>query len=231
MSGKAYDSCCYNMNRMIAEDLMLLCWDDTKGCPFSTCRATLPVVIGGALIVDLMLKQAISVYDECIEFENHTPNDKVLANALSLLSAKRIWLEVREGVRMLGTIEWFEQVREQMVESGMLVREKRLFCRLFPVVRYGVVHTETRNVVRRAVNMLLTGNQTPQDTQPHEVKLAALMGLTGAIDLLDNRAESKKARQRAAVFAEDEGVCRAVRHVIAEQFDTLRVEAARLPPP
>lgn len=218
------------MNRLIAQDLMLLCWDDTKGRPFSTCRATLPVVIGGALIADLMLKQAISVYDERIEADNHTPDDKLLANALSALVAKRCWLEVREGVRMLGTIEWFQQVREQMVESGMLVREKRLFCRLFPVVRYGVVHTETSNVIRRAVDMLLTGNQTPQDAQPHEVKLAALMGLTGAVDVLEKGAERTKARQRAAVFAEDDSVCRAVSHVIAEQFDIQRWQQSAIPP-
>lgn len=213
------------MSTLLATDLLWLCWDDSKGHPSSTYSVTLPVAIGGALLLDLTSTNAIVEKAKRLEPADRQPADEVLTDALTELVANGHSPTTHEAIRILGTTKWFERVHGQLVNSGKLLRETRSVLRTFPVVRYTIVDLESANAIRRAVIALLTGQRRPQDAQRHEVMLAALIGAIEAVDLLVSRAELKRARHRAATLAEDQSVYRAVGDVIREQLETIRIDA------
>lgn len=216
----------YLMGTLLAKELLLLCWDDSKGCPSSVYNITLPVAIGGALLLDLTSTKTVIEKAKRLEPAGRQSEDKVLTDALTELVANGRRPTTHEAIRILGTTKWFERVHRQLVNSGELLRETCLFLRAFPVIRYRIVDLESANDIRRTVTALLTGQQRPQDVQRRKVMLAALIGAIEGVDVLVSRGEHKRARQRAATLAGDQSVYRAVVDVIREQMETMRMDAA-----
>lgn len=213
------------MGQLLAEDLLLLCWDDGKGYPSFSCTGTLPVGVGGALILDLISTQAAIVSSNRIRPTNHFPDNKLLGDVLTELVVKRPPLTVHELVRILGTDSWFERVQTSLEDSAQLVAERSYLLGFYSIKRHKIVDVESAKTIRKAVIALLTGDRDRQDAQSREVRLAAIAGAIGALHVLVSLTERKKARERAAALADGQCVYRAVADVVMERVKALRLEA------
>lgn len=213
------------MGKLLAEDLLLLCWNDSKGClPFS-CTGTLPVGVGGALVLDLISTRAAILSSNRILPTNHVSDNQILGDVITELVVERPPLTVHELVRTLGTDSWFERVLTSLENSAQLVAERSYLFRLYPNKRYKILDLDSAKTIRKAVVALLTGDRDRQDAQSREVMLAAMIGAIEALNTLVSRTERKKARERAATFADGQCVYRAVADVVMERMNALRLEA------
>jgi hypothetical protein len=187
---------------LLAEDLLLLSWADAKGRPHSVCEKTLPIAVGGALLMDLVMIGAVVENNKRIEATGHEPDDELLADALHTLISKRRPPKVRAAVRMLGTAKRFRMVRDRLEASGFLRAGQCHFLRIFPFTRHAMIDPEAAKGVRQKVTALLTGECEPGDTKPQEIMLAALTKPMKLINVLVDRTSRKKAHQRAKALAE-----------------------------
>jgi hypothetical protein len=199
--------------RLLAEDLLLLAWDDRAAKPRSATSMQLPAAIGGALLLDLALRERLRI-------EVDVPRASSRPTGDDLLDA--IAREVREGprrrklkgwVRKVGTSARRDEVRDRLVAAGLLVPEERKVLGLFAVTRHRL--TDPTEVERLAgeVRDVLAGGRPADDRL---TVLVALVGATAVLDQLVPRAERRAARARAKELAESSPVAEAARAVIRD---------------
>lgn len=203
------------MSRLLAEDLLLLCWEDGRGRPAGRCEGALPVGIGGALVVDLVSAGAVTLHDG--RLLAGTPiDDDVLAAARAVLVGQPEAPTIDEAVGLLGTDARVASVRDRLVRHGILRRERHRLLGLVPATRHPIDDVVAVEELRAAVRALLTGVDEPDADAAREVLLAGLVEVTGGIDVLVDRSERDTACERAQAFAAGPGVPDAVDAAVRE---------------
>lgn len=211
-------------DRLLAEDLLVLCWDDAKGKPYSRCETALPAAVGGALVLDLVFGGAATVDDERLVPGDVTPADPLLTAVRDELAGARRPRKATNAIGSLGSGKRARAVRDRLVAAGVLRAERRRLLGLVPVTRYPLADPGATSV-RQTVAELLTGAREPEDAGPRAVALAALAKPTEAVDVLVERDARKAARQRAEAFGEGHGVPEGVGEAV-QRAQTAAVAAA-----
>lgn len=70
------------MQRLIASDLVRLCWDETKGQVRGSCAVSLPGGLGGALVLDALDRGLISIVDDHVGVIADASTDEPLLAAV-----------------------------------------------------------------------------------------------------------------------------------------------------
>ncbi|HSK23006.1 MAG TPA: GPP34 family phosphoprotein [Egicoccus sp.] len=204
------------MERLLAEDLVLLCWDDEKGKPHAKCSTGFSTGIAGALLIDAMGVGALEVLDDRVHPTGTAPSDPLLAAVVADTERARKPKKVKDLVGHLDNRKRTNAVLDRMVESGALRRQEHRVLGLFPVTRRPTADTRTAKAVRGQVRDLLLGRRRPGDGDSHAVLLAKLARSTGALNVLVERKQRKEAQRRADGFDVGSDVPEAVAKAIQQ---------------
>ncbi|MGB0099393.1 MAG: GPP34 family phosphoprotein [Nocardioides sp.] len=204
------------MVMLIAEDLLLLLLDDDKG----TLQTAYPqTVLGGALLVELALAEAIVVEEKSSVWRaakvrpaaDHPPEDELLRSAYDLIAEKE--RTAQDLVDRLGKGA-LDRLAERLVGRGILERRSDRLLGVFPRTRWPASDTTHEDETRRALTAALVQGATPDE------RTGALVALLHAVDkahkVVDRDGLSAgTVRKRAKEISETTWAARAVRDAIS----------------
>ncbi len=202
--------------RLIAEDLLLLCWDDAKGKVAGRCGQTLPAGVGGALVVQALLDEALVVEDGRVRPGTTQPDDPLVAEVVDDVARRRRPPRLRTVVQRQATTRRWHAVRDRLVDQGVLAPRRQRLLGLIPVTRHALVDPTRAASARATARALLLGQRAPADAAPEDLVLAGLAAPVRALPLLVERQQVKEAKARAEDLNAGHGVPEAVGRVITE---------------
>lgn len=194
------------MERLLAEDVTLLCWDDAKGRVHSRCGIQIRPGIGGALAIEALLAHAIALDEWRVRRTGGSAEDPLIREVADHAEPDpgQEPPSVSGLVKTLSTDHCFASVRDRLVSAGVLRQEHRRRLGLIPSARFGIADPAATAVPREAVRPLLTGHVAPSQVGPRTALLAALARPTNAVEQLVGRSQRVQARRRAAALAEED---------------------------
>lgn len=205
------------MERLLVEDLVLLCWQDEKGKPHSSCSTGFSTGLAGALLIDAMAAGALDVGDDDRVHPTGTrPTQPLLAAVVDDTQKARRPKKVKDLVGHLDNRRRTNAVLDHLVAQRVLRRQEQRVLGLFPVTRRPTVDVRRAKAVRGEVRDLLLGRRRPGDGDDHAVMLARLAQSTGALTVLVERRDRRAAKKRAKAFEVGSDVPEAVAKAIEQ---------------
>lgn len=203
---------------ILAEDLLLLALDDESGRP-TVDGSTLPLALGGAVLLELALAGRVDVVRdtglftrERVVVRDPAPlGDAVLDEALATVAEKErgpkdLVSRLGKGLR--------PRLQQRLAERGVLRQEKGRLLGVFPHERWPAEDSRDENEVRRRLHDVLVVGTTPDE------RTAALVALLSAVDRahkvldgLDGRTR-REVKARAKEVAEGAWAASAVRAAV-----------------
>lgn len=205
---------------LIAEDLLLLLTDDHTG-RLAASGAAVDVALGGALLVELTLRQRIDVAgpDERVRegrlvVRDASPTgDGLLDEALAIVATKE-GKKPQSAVAPLGK-RTRVRLYDRLVASGLLRAEEGLGLGIFPRTRWPSEHAEHEASVRVGLaTALRAGLTTDARTGALVALLLALKVVHKAVDPAAVGLSRREMTARAKRIAEGDWAAEAVRHAI-----------------
>ncbi|GEP36152.1 hypothetical protein NSZ01_39200 [Nocardioides szechwanensis] len=214
------------MDTLIAEDLLLLLLDDTKG----TVRASsyLASALGGAVLVELALAEAVELEEKTSAWRSAkvrptgaapqdaaphdaAPHDPVLTAGLATITEKD--RSPQDLVNRLGK-GLKETLTDRLVERGLLERREEKVLGVFPRTRWPAADATHEHDVRRQVRAALVEGAQP------DPRTGALVALLAAVDqahrVVDHEGmSSREVKRRAKDIATGDWAAKAVRDAVA----------------
>jgi hypothetical protein len=193
----------------LAEDLHLLATDATGR--FSIDTAYLDLGLGGALLLDLVLRDRVTLVDSRVAVIDPTPTgDPLLDAALADLAAEARAHDPEHWIRQLAR-HARHAVQDRLVDTGVLARDEHKILGILPVHRTheadGRLHHE---LVEHLHDAVVLGHRPSHET----AALASLVLAVGLERHLFPRSDRRAVKQRLADIAEGRWVGSAVRHTI-----------------
>ncbi|MBN6037398.1 GPP34 family phosphoprotein [Amycolatopsis sp. 195334CR] len=201
---------------LIAEDLVLLVFDDETGKPDSMVT-NLPYALAGALLIELGIENRIGVDGKGrLELLDRTPPaHPVLADALVKLE-KFDGRKPKDAISPLSGQKLTERLLEGLADRGVLRREEGKVLKLFPVTRWPAEDSAHEESLRSKLNAVLVDGEEPDErTAALVAVLAAIKAASKVLDLPE-RADRKVVDQRAKEIAEGDWGSTATRKAIDE---------------
>lgn len=200
-------------DRLLAEDLLLLAWDPAAAKPRSSTSVQLPAAIGGALLLDLALRDRLRIEVDVPRASSRPTGDALLDGIARDIRDGPRRRKLKRWVRKVGTSTQRDEVRDRLIAAGLLSPEERKVLGLFTVTRHRL--TDPAEVERLAAEVrdVLAGGRPADD---RITVLVALVGGTAILDQLVPRSERRAARARAKELAETSPVAEAARAVIRD---------------
>jgi len=200
-------------DRLLAEDLLLLAWNPDSGRPHGAMALQLTPAIGGALLLDLALRDRLRIEVDVPRASSRPTGDALLDEVTQLLREGRRRRKLKGWVRKVGTTARRDQVRDRLVARGLLVAEHDRVLGLFPRTRHRLADAAEVVRLEERVREVLVGGPV---REPRLAVLVALVGGTAVLDRLVPRRDRRDARRRAEELAEDSPVAEAARVVIRD---------------
>lgn len=200
---------------ILPAQLLLIGWDDEKGRNGST--QNLPMLLAGASIVELLLREAVTVTDDRLHVVGTDVGDATLGRVLEEIRQSKKSRKVKEWVSHLGQRRWLRPtLLDQLVGEAVLRRESRKVLGVFTVTRFPVADRSTVVELRDHAARILTRPEPVDDARD-----AALGGLlhSGGGTLLRQlvpKEQRKFARERAKALSKGEAVSADVAKAIGE---------------
>lgn len=204
---------------LIAEDLLLLLYNDESGKPI-TGSPGLDYALGGAVLIELTLLGKVDIAEPGDQVKagrlkvlDTTPTgDAVLDERLALLAGK-------PGARPKDLMNKLSkrlraQVLVRLAERGVLEADKGKVLGLFPVTRWPAKDARHEAEVRTGLESVLK-----LGTQPDE-RTAALIALLSALNVvpkvITDAVDKKALKRRAKEISESDWAATAVRKAVQE---------------
>ena len=208
----------------MAEEFLLLCFDDQTGKKIISSDKIEPA-LGGALLVELALKERIGVTAESagwrqrgrLTITDTTPtDDPELDSALAKLQAaegKKIkdLISKMSGKRITKGLE--RRLLERLAATGVLRLERGKVLGIFPRTMWPTRDIGPEEDVRERLQTALIAGLTPTE---HTVALIGLLEATGLLTKVVPSEDKKSLRHRAKVLTEGDWTARAVKQAIEE---------------
>jgi hypothetical protein len=204
------------MTGLIAEDVLLLLLDDESGK--LTERTYLDVALGGALLTDLALREAVELPPKVSFWK--TPRvtavtgagleDPLLASSLALIAARpRTAQDLVKRLGKAGRGELFTR----LVDQGQVGIERGSVLGVFSTTRYPAADPAYEDQLRAEVTAALVEGQSPDE------RTAAVIAVLSAIDrahkVIDRHGLSRgDVKRRAKEIAEGDWAAKAVRDAV-----------------
>ena len=199
--------------RLLAEDLLLLAWNDGSGRPHGGLTTQLNPAIGGALLLDLALRDRLRMEVDVPRVSPRPTGDALLDEIARELGAGPRRRKLKSWVRKVGTTPRRDAVRDRLVAEGQLAPTECKAMGLFRITRHRLVDQAEVDRLGAEVRRILSGGRPPDD---RTTAIAALAGSTAVLDRLVPRSDRGAARNRAKELAESSPVPAAVRAVIRD---------------
>ncbi|HSJ84612.1 MAG TPA: GPP34 family phosphoprotein [Acidimicrobiia bacterium] len=198
----------------LPEELLLLGWDDTQGKNRHT--QNLPMLLGGAAILELVLEDRVTVTDGRLEAVGHPTGHPALDLVLDRIRTSRRPRSAKAWVQYLGNRRELKAgVLRRLVERGILREGSgRIFG--FSVTRFPVNDVNLVDGIRQRVTRALTQPEPVGD--PRDAMLASLVqpGGGGLLRRLVPREQRGEARKRAKALSKGEAVSAEVAKAISD---------------
>lgn len=198
----------------LAEELLLLSLDDTKGTVPMAAAQALAYGLAGATLMDLTLRRRLTSDGEHLVVADATPTgDALLDQALATLAAARRARDSRHWVRALGTgIERHrERLEERLVERGILHHQEHRILGVIPSPRYPMDDPRAEMESRLRIRAAVLSDASP------DARTVVLISLAKACHVLDGmftREERKATQGRVAEIIRGEALGKAVKETV-----------------
>ncbi|MBB3052632.1 hypothetical protein FHS23_003666 [Prauserella isguenensis] len=204
---------------LIAEDLLLLAFDDTEGTPVSGVE-NLDHAVAGALLLELTLLGKVDVTGEADEAgagrivlrDTGPVGDAELDGALAAL-AEKVGAKPKDAVARLAKDSPVDRLLSGLADRGVLRRESRKVLKLFPVTRWPAVDGRHEQRLRAELHHVLVEGGEPDD---RTAAVIALLVATKSVGHAFPTDDAEATRKRAEQVAEGNWGSDAVRKAIDE---------------
>ncbi len=199
--------------RLLAEDLLLLAWNDRSGRPHGSMAMQLNPAIGGALLLDLALRDRLRIEVDAPRVSSRATGEPLLDEVARMIHDGSRRRKLKGWVRKVGTAARREQVVDRLVHRRLLAVATDRVLGVFPRTRHPLTDPAEVARLKDQVREVLLGAPAGD---PRLTALAALVGGTAVLDRLVDRADRRAARRRAEELAEATPVAEAARAVIRD---------------
>jgi len=200
----------------LPDELLLLAVDTecmTAGGPVG---AALPYALAGAVVAELLLREAVAVTDRgLLAVTGRLTGDELLDDVLARIHRRRRPRRITGWVRTLAgrSGDLRSRLSRRLAMAGVLREQRRRVLWVLPVRRYTVAEPSALAELRARLRAGLLGRDAL------DARTASLVGLVGACGLVDGlvaRDERRAARRRAATIVGGDLVGAAVSAAIQE---------------
>jgi hypothetical protein len=220
----------YYVGRMlIAEDLLLLLYDDESGKPI-TGSPGLDYALAGAVLIELTMLGKLDIADEGESVKRGRlkvldagpAGDAILDERLAVVAAK----PGKRPKDQMGKLskKLRDQVLARLAERGLLEAEHGKVLGLFPVARWPAKDARHEAEVRTALESVLKLGTTPDE------RTGALIALLSALNVVPkvvtDAVDKKALKQRAKEIADSDWAADAVKKAVAEMQAAIIVTLA-----
>jgi len=204
---------------LIAEDLLLLLYDDETGKPI-TGSPGLDYALAGAVLIELTLDGKLDITGKAdgvkpgrLKVLDATPTgDPILDERLAFVAAK----PGKRPKDQIGKLSkrLRDQVLTKLANRGVLEADRGKMLGLFPVTRWPARDARHEAEVRSKLESVLKVGTTPDE---HTGALIALLSALNVVPKVVTDAVDKKAlKRRAKEIAESDWAADAVKKAVAE---------------
>ena len=204
---------------LAAELFLVTCHEATGRTRIPT--AHLDLGLGGALLLELVLRGCVELVDEHVVVGHSSTGDPLLDGALTAVAREPRPRSPDHWIRYLARGAR-AAVERRLVESGILEVDDHRVLGLFPV--HHTHQTDSRledELVERLHDAVVLGRPPDPDT----TALTSLALAVGLERCLFPRSDRRAIRQRMEEIAEGEWVGPAVRHIVDAQDAALGIES------
>ena len=198
-------------HRLLAEDLLLLAFDDEAGRPRTATSGHLPLAIGGALLAELALRDRLRLEVDQPRASSRPTGDALLDEVAAQVREGSRRRTVKGWVRRVGRAGRRDQVRDRLVARGLLVPTTREVLGPVSMTRHHLADPATVERLASEVRGVLVDGRP---TTPRTRALAALVGATAVLNVLVERNDRREARRQAERLADSPTLPAAARAVL-----------------
>ncbi|MGC4939185.1 GOLPH3/VPS74 family protein [Kribbella sp. DT2] len=204
---------------LIAEDLLLLLYDDETGKPL-TGSPGLDYALAGAVVVELTLLGKVDITTDSDDgkpgrlkvLDPSPTGDALLDERLALV----VQLAGKKPKDVMGKLskKLRDPVLRRLAERGILQAEENKVLGLFPVTRWPAKDAQHEGEIRAALENVLKLGTTPDE------RTGALIALLSALDVVPkvvtDAVDRKALKRRAKEIAESDWAAAAVRRAVQD---------------
>jgi hypothetical protein len=209
----------------LAEDLLLLALDDEEGTVSWRHAPALPYGLGGAILMDLVLRGRIASADRrFVVGDPAATGDAVLDAGLAAIRAADKPHDARYWVKRFGRRPGVqEQLARRLVARGILHEQERTFLRVFHAPRFPTGDPGPEAALRAGLRAAVLGDAAPDR---RTVLLLSLLHACHLADGLFPAAERGDIRRRVKDLVAGERFGEAVGQAIADVVAATTATAA-----
>lgn len=209
----------YAAAMLIAEDLLLLAFDDTEGKPVSGVE-NLDAAVAGALLLELTLLGRVDITGEgdegkagrIVVRDTSAVGEAELDGALTRLTDEE-GSKPKDAVSRLAKGGPVDRLLSGLADRGVLHRESRKVLKLFPVTRWPAADSSHEERLRAELHRVLVDGDEPDD---RTAAVIALLVATKSVKHAFPTDDPERTRKRAEQVAEGNWGSDAVRKAIDE---------------
>ncbi len=204
---------------MIAEDLLLLLYDDERGKPI-TGAPGLDYALAGAVLIELSVLGKLGIAGEGEEVKHgrlkvldaSPTGDAILDDRLAYVAGKPGKRPTDQIVRLSKKLR--DQLLARLAERGVLTADVGKVLGIFPVTRWPAADARHEAEVRSALESVLNVGTTPD--QRTSALIALLSALNVVPKVVTDAVDKKALKRRAKEIADSDWAADAVKRAVAE---------------
>lgn len=198
----------------LPDALLLLALDEERGT--AARSAELDQGLGGAVVLELALRQRLDVVDGKVVVTDQEPTgDPVLDGVLARVAADRRQRTPKHWV-VKASKDARRAVADRLVASGVLRREERRVLGLFPVTSLPAGDRGPEAAVRARLDDAVLRGLAPDERTAALAALVHATGLARVVFPTGSREERRAVEARLAQLAEGEWAAAAVRQAVRD---------------
>ncbi|PXY22048.1 GOLPH3/VPS74 family protein [Prauserella flavalba] len=211
---------------LIAEDLLLLVFDDVEGKPVPGVQ-NVEYSLAGALLIELAMLGRVDVTTEAdegtagrlvVRDESPTGRD-VLDDALAKLSTKE-GRKAKDAIGPLSGKGLSDRLLAGLADRGILRREEGRILKLFPVTRWPAEDSRAEERTRAELDRVLVHGEDPGERTGALIALLTGMGVVKRVVESD---DAQLVERRAKEIAEGNWAGEAMRKAVEEMTAAVMV--------
>lgn len=209
----------------LAEELLLLALDDEKGSVSWQHTIALPYGLGGALLMDLVLRERIDSVDTQIVLIDASPTgDESLDRALDTIRGASKPHDAKHWVTKLGRqADLKEHLARRLVARGILHEEEQTFLWVVRSPRFPTGNPGPEASLRGRIRAVVLTGATPD---PHTLLLCSLINACNLTGSVFSPAERTSARKRITELVAGDQFGQAVGKAVADVAAAVAATAA-----
>lgn len=199
----------------LAEELLLLAYDDEKGKVVSRASLQLTYGLSGAILLELLLAKKIRLRDDLkvAVSDTNPPQDEILAEGLACLRQSKRDRKMDHWVQSLATkiAKLSDRLLARLVEKGILKEVEGKVLWVFTVSRYPTDDPRAEQDVRKRIRSTVLENRKA------DTRTVLLLSLVEACDLIPElfaKQEVKQAKATIKRLTEEEPVGAAIDNTV-----------------